>query len=125
MEHRTASLDQTERRRIAGLARNPKCRDREFQIGRPTVWQPVHTTSEAGFPFTEPGAWDFIATHIESGGVVYTIELDKPPGARGYVIFYPPVGKWRGLYIKFELKGRGIYGRSFHHPDFPTIKVET
>jgi hypothetical protein len=115
-----------ERRRWAGLARNPKCRLSKHTSARPCTWDPEGTSTprDPTYSFTGPGAWAFIAEHLESGGDVYAISLELPPGGVGYVIFFPPTGTWRGLYTKFELAGPGLYGRSFHHPEHPTIEIE-
>jgi len=65
-----------------------------------------------------------IADCLVSELPIYTIDLDKPPGAWAYVFFLPPTSKWRGVYMKFEVAGPGLYGRSFHHPEHPTLDVE-
>jgi hypothetical protein len=74
---------------------------------------------------TDPGAWDRIASYLETGGQLYETDLDTPRGLTAFVIFLPPTENWRGLYIKFELTHPGIYGRSFHHPDHPTLEIST
>jgi hypothetical protein len=123
MTHKAVDISPEERKRIAGLARNPKCRINAFSARRPCRWDPAGTLSESGFSFTNPGAWACLADHVEGGGQVYVTELDSPPGLTALVIFLPPIGKWRGIYIKFELTHPGIYGRSFHHPDHPVLEI--
>jgi hypothetical protein len=121
-QHELVEISVEERRRIAGLARNPSKRivsrgDRE----RPTRWYPEQVEFAPGFSYSGPGAWDRIASHIESGGPVYKTPLKHPPNVWGYVIFDPPTETSRGLYAKFELTKPGICGRSFHSPDHPTL----
>jgi len=65
-----------------------------------------------------------IADCLNSELPIYTTDLDKPPGAWAYVFFLPPTKTWRGVYMKFEVTAPGLYGRSFHHPEHPTLDVE-
>jgi hypothetical protein len=125
MTHRLVDISLQERKRVAGLARSPKCRISASSAQRPCRWDPAATLSEGGFSHTHPGAWARIAEHLESGGQVYATELDRPPGLTAYVIFLEPTQRWRGIYIKFELTHPGIYGRSFHHPDHPVLEIIT
>src|SRR3569833_11857 len=127
MTHRLVQVSVEERKRMAGLARNPKCRFSQFSPGRPCDWRPHHTDlrQDPAYRFTAPGAWEFIAVHVESGGDLYVSELQKPKGRLAYVIFVPPSSSWRGVYIKFELTHPGLYGRSFHHPEHPKLDVVT
>jgi hypothetical protein len=114
MTHMVVDILPQERKRVAGLARNPRCRINASSALRPCKWDPAATLSEGGFSHTNPGAWARIAEHLENGGRVYVTDLDSPPGLTAYVIFLEPTQTWRGLYIKFELTHPGIYGRSFH-----------
>jgi hypothetical protein len=128
MTHRLVLVSVEERRRIAGLARKTKCRHSGYSPGRPCDWRPHLTDSQRdpAYRFTQEGGWEFIAAHVESGGDMYLTELQKPKGRSAYVIFIPPAPDWRGVYIKFELTHPGLYGRSFHHPEYPTLdKITT
>ena len=113
--------------RIVGLARNPRRRSSEFSAGRPCDWRPHLTDSrlDPAYRFTPAGAWEFIAAHVEAGGDLYLTELQKPKGRLAYVIFIAPSSSWRGVYVKFEITHPGLYGRSFHHPERPTLEVTT
>ena len=126
MGHRLVTMSVVERRRLAGLARNPRCRLTKHTPQRPCEWNPEGTASarDPDYPFTAPGAWAFIAEHLEAGRDIYSIPLDRPPDGIGLVIFLPPVPRWRGLYVKFEVAGPGLYGRSFHHPAHPTLDID-
>jgi hypothetical protein len=126
MAHRLISISLVERRRLAGLARNPRCRQSKHTPQRPCEWNPMGTATptDPTYCFTGPGAWAFIAEYLESTGDIYSIALDKPPNGIGYVIFLPATPVWRGLYAKFEVAGVGLYGRSFHHPLHLTLDIE-
>lgn len=126
MVHRRVIVPLVERRRWAGLARNPRCRSSRHTAERPCEWFPEGTATQLNpaYNFTGPGSWAFLADYLESSGDIYTITLEKPPGRIAYVIFLPPTAVWRGLYIKFEAAGPGLYGRSFHHPKHPALVIE-
>ncbi len=86
----------------------------------PCDWQP-HTVPNPGDnnqPFTEAGAWEFIADLLEDEEQeVSTVTLEQPAGGTGYVLEYPlPDGGV--LYIKVHFgQGSTILGRSFHYSD--------
>jgi hypothetical protein len=124
MAHRVIVLSRLERARLAGLARQSRCRISTFSKSRPCQWDPVTTHSERGYSYSDAGAWALIADCLVSELPIYTIDVGKPPGAWAYVFFLPPTSKWRGVYMKFEVTGPGLYGRSFHHPEHPTLDVE-
>lgn len=65
-------------------------------------------------PFTPVGAWEFIAALLEGGHPVDEMALDKPPRATGYVIKATGTSN-RTIYIKLEIVGPNIHGRSFHY----------
>ncbi|GMV10657.1 MAG: hypothetical protein AMXMBFR55_23910 [Gemmatimonadota bacterium] len=67
--------------------------------------------------FSPVGAWHFIADCLED--LTHPLEeivLEKPPGARGFVLKIPlPSGDV--LYVKLELSNGKVIGRSFHLSD--------
>ena len=65
-------------------------------------------------PFTGAGAWHFIVELLEAGQDVEQIVLDMPPGATGYVLVVPGAENNSEIYIKLELVGNTVHGRSFH-----------
>lgn len=66
-------------------------------------------------PFTETSAWALIALLIEDGHPIEEIELEMPPGAKGFVLLVDLVDDSNTLYIKLQLGGNGIFCRSFHY----------
>lgn len=124
MAHRLVVVSKLERARLAGLARQAKCRTSAFSQHRPCQWDPFNTLSDGGYSYTDAGAWAALADYLESDAPIYTTSLDKPPGAWAYVLFLAPTKLWRGIYMKFEVTGPGLHGRSFHHPENPTLDIE-
>lgn len=124
MAHRLIVLTKLERTRLAGLARQSRCRTSAFSKLRPCEWDPFKTFSPRGYSYGDAGAWGLAAELLESQVPLYTISLEKPPGASAYVLFLPPTKEWRGIYIKIEVTGPGLYGRSFHHPKFDVLEIE-
>lgn len=102
------------RKRLAKMCKSKRTYEVSFSKKRPTRWNPtslcaVGTTS----PFTEAGAWEFIACLIEDGTEIEAIPLDKPPDKTGYVMKVP--GNYNDIiYIKLEIVGEKVFGRSFH-----------
>ncbi len=63
--------------------------------------------------FDDIGAWHYIAELAEGGHAIEVIALEKPAGKEGCVMTIElPSGQ---LYIKVQLNGNAIYGRSFHY----------
>ena len=110
--HRLAEL----RRQLSSLARNPKRRYSEWTADTPCSWRPLEVLSpESGLPFSNSGAWEFIAHCLDEGWPMTEIILEKPPGQRAYVIT-PHLGS-RRLYIKLQLRNGRLLGRSFHYSE--------
>lgn len=107
------------RRQIISLARQKRCRHSEFSPERPVKWRPTQVTNpEVDLPFTEAGAWEFIAQQLEAGQPLTEIVLDKPPGKIGYVLSVLLSSDRPELYVKLELGGSGkVFGRSFHYSE--------
>ena len=110
------SINDSIRRKLVFLARQPRRRETRFERERPTRWNPQQVRNpEGGLPFSDPGAWDLIASKIESGHQVEIVELQKPKGATGYVMLIELEPEMPLLYVKLELKSDRIFGRSFHY----------
>jgi hypothetical protein len=96
------------------LARRKKSRIVSFCREAPIDWRPGTVTNPTdGQPFTEAGAWELIASLLESGEPLTSVDLQHPPGKKGFVM--TPCIAGREVYIKFQLGGGIIIGRSFHY----------
>jgi hypothetical protein len=71
-----------------------------------------------GVPFTEAGAWNYIADLLETGHECIAQELDKPPGTIGYVLIADGYAGYPKTYIKVTMSGHYINGRSFHLSEY-------
>ena len=114
-------IDEETRRQLAVRARSTKTRSSEFRPGRPTDWRPEQVHNPAGVLgpwFSDSAAWDLIATKLEEGHPVETLELTQPRGRTGYVMKID-VGQERLLYVKVQFEGKRIIGRSFHYSEHP------
>lgn len=67
--------------------------------------------------FTDDSAWELIASKLDSGHQVETVELKKPKGKTGYVMKIQLESSPRPLYVKLELHRGWILGRSFHYSE--------
>jgi hypothetical protein len=65
-------------------------------------------------PFTEPGAWQFIADLLDSGVDVSRIELRRPPGKVAFAI-RTWLSDGKELYVKLQMGASCVIGRSFHY----------
>lgn len=102
------------RHQLVVLCQRKKARTSEWSIHCPTEWQPTTVIDpQSGLPFTDAGAWEFVAESLENGLELETVQLEKPPGSIGYVLKIP-VGD-RQLYVKLQLGAGKVVGRSFHY----------
>ena len=110
-------LSDSIRHELAVLARRSNARKVKFTLERPIRWHPeqVANPESLGMPFTGPAAWDLIASRLEGGHPVEVIELDKPPGATGYVMKIDIAPGQPQLYVKLQMGSGKIIGRSFHY----------
>ena len=67
--------------------------------------------------FTDAAAWELIASKLEEGHPVDTIELRNPPGRTGYVMKVDVEPGQPQLYVKLQLGSGKVIGRSFHYSD--------
>lgn len=110
-------IDDDTRRLLALLARSPRTRRVGRPPKRPSHWSPFtvpNPEAPFGLHFTDASAWHFIADRLERGEHVETIEMDRPEGATGYVMKLELRPVSPKLYIKLELTGSKVIGRSFH-----------
>ena len=114
------SIDDSIRHQLVVLARRSNARVTEFSRDRPTDWRPGKVRDPAGrlwTHFTHASAWELIADKLEDGHDVETIELQKPPGAKGYVMKIDLEPSSPPLYVKLQLGSGKIIGRSFHYSE--------
>lgn len=84
-----SGIDEDTRHQLATLARRSRARITEFRRDRPTEWRPQEVRNPNGLLapyFTDPDAWELIASRLERGHQVEVVELRKPPGRIGYVM---------------------------------------
>lgn len=82
----------------------------------PCHWNPTTVTNpDVGFCFTHISAWAYIADLAETGHLIEEINLEQPAGEKGYVMTKQLEANLPDLYIKVQLKGGKIFGRSFHY----------
>lgn len=102
------------RRLLTQRAQSRRTRTTVFTAARPTHWAPQEVTCPtSGEPFTPEGAWAFVVEKLAGGEPIDTVELEKPPGATGYVMICDGTGGQK-IYIKLQLGSDQVIGRSFH-----------
>ena len=118
MSKRTLPITDEIRLQLSRGARNKNARVNSFSRTRPVEWRPqsvVTPQSVSDLPFTPSGAWQYIADLLDNGHNVDEIELKQPPGCTGYVLLADGGGGRPQIYIKLEIVGNKVYGRSFHY----------
>lgn len=125
-ERQTEAADSAERRfneikqQLAILCRRSRSRIVPRSHERPCRWYPTEVRRpDSEYYFTDAGAWEFIADRIEAGDPVEEIVLDHPPGKSGFVMKIPGVDANLVIYVKLELGGGIVFGRSFHYSEKP------
>ena len=91
-----------------------------FTRERPTKWHPrsvSNPTSGIETEFTDTTAWSFIASRLAAGDAAEVVDLQKPPGKKAVVMNIDLGSGLPKLYVKLELSGAFVYGRSFHYSD--------
>lgn len=114
------ALSDSIRRQLVVLAGRRKARVTAFRSDRPTDWRPGQVRNPTGVldtHFTDASAWELIASKLEDGHPVEIVELDKPPGATGYVMKIDIEPGHPLLYVKLQLGSGKIIGRSFHYSE--------
>ena len=115
------AIDNETRRQLADRAKSAKTRSSVIRPDRPTDWRPEQVRNLKAVlsnAFTDIAAWDLIATKLENGHPVETVELNRPPGKTGYVMKID-LGQERPVYVKLQLAGKKVIGRSFHYSERP------
>ena len=110
-------VDEATRYQLVILARRKDARITDFSRGRPTDWRPGQVRNPAGLldtHFTDAAAWELIASRIEDGHPLEIVRLDKPSGAKGFVMKIDLSSGQPQLYVKLQMGSGKIIGRSFH-----------
>lgn len=104
--------DAEQRRQLARMCESR--RTRTVAMNLPHRWHPSSVRHpRTGEVFTPDGAWQFTESMLQQGVEIEIIELDNPPGARGFVMLVPGYGEDR-IYIKLQFGKTQVIGRSFH-----------
>ena len=116
-----AGIDDSTRRQLVVLARRSGARSTAFSRDRPTDWRPGEVRNPDGLlatHFTDPSAWEMIASRLERGEDVEVIDLHQPKGAKGYVMMIDLGPDVPMLHVKLQLGAGKIIGRSFHYTEY-------
>ena len=111
-------IDDSTRSMLVTLARRSRARITRFSSSRPTDWRPGKVRNPSGVLdnyFTDPAAWELIATKLEQGHPVEVVVLRKPKDKKGYVLKVDLGCGDPIIYIKLQLGSGVIIGRSFHY----------
>ena len=117
---RRLRINAATRKHLVVLARRSRSRSKAFTTGRPTKWHPTQVRNPNGVldtHFTDATAWEFIASRLEAGEEVEVIDLQKPPGTKGYVMKIDLGSGLPELYVKLQVVSARIIGRSFHYSE--------
>jgi hypothetical protein len=100
---------------IVRLASSARTRRTDFTAAYPTTWHPTGIADPRSMSaFTEAGAWEWVIEHVSSGVTLYPMILDKPPGRKAYYFEAPAAFPPSMIYVKLQICGDHIRGRSFH-----------
>lgn len=119
------SIENSIRQQLIKLARKPKAQVVMHTRSSPTDWRPESVRKPEGdfeTHYTSESAWELIATLLEAGCEVTTVNLRKPAGKKAYVIKIDLGENERDLYVKVQLGAGKIIGRSFHYSEHPKNK---
>jgi hypothetical protein len=106
------------RHQLGLLCRRKGARTSAWTAEKPTQWQPNSVINpQDGQPFTDAGAWEFVADHLDSGHPITPVVLENPPGKVAYELVVS-IGDSE-LYVKLELGSGRVIGRSFHYSERP------
>ncbi len=117
---RCPGIDAATRSQLVLRARHSRTRTATFTIQRLTHWRPTEVYNPDGVldtHFTDATAWEFIASRLEAGEDVEVMTLQRPKGAKGYVMKID-LGPGRPeLYVKLQMGPKKVIGRSFHYSE--------
>ena len=103
------------RNELIRRSRDKRFRQSVSKSTEPCRWYPWRVLHPVlGIPFTEAGAWNFIADLLSTGQEVMTIAMEKPSAQIGYVLKTDGYKGCPEIYIKLTLSSQYVNGRSFH-----------
>ena len=109
------AIDLSIRNELIRRAGDKLLRQSVWTSAEPCHWVPHKVLHpQIGIPFTDAGAWSFIADLLCAGHEVRTIAMKLPLGQIGYVLKTTGYTGCPKIYIKLTLSNRYINGRSFH-----------
>ncbi len=112
------AIDVPTRNELIRRARDKRVRQSVSKSTEPCRWFPYEVLHPAfGIPFTNVGAWNFIADLLGAGHDVATIVMDKPRGQIGYVLKTAGYTGCPEIYVKLTLSHCYVNGRSFHYSE--------
>ena len=109
------------RRQLAQWARHRKTRNANWTSEKPTDWNPNsvrNPLSEMGLTFTNPEAWEFVATKLEDGHPIKVVQLVREPGRDALVMNIDLGEGIPSLYVKLQPQSGRIFGWSFHYSEY-------
>ena len=113
------------RSELSRLAKRRQDRITQWSRQMPTEWTPGKVTNpEVDMPFTEAGAWLFVAHLLDTGHPIQQVTLRQSRSDVAYVMLVDLKPETPKLYIKVQLKGGKICGRSFHYSDREVTKPQ-
>lgn len=91
----------------------------------PCRWFPYQTVDpNTGRPFTEAGAWEYVAQNLGAGCEITLVTLRKPKDKKGYVMKLPGAKDRALIYVKLQIGSGVVYGRSFHDSEPSTDEMD-
>ena len=102
------------KRQVAELAKQKNKRIIGSYPSDPSRWYPTTVIDpRTGSPFTDAGAWDYIAEEVvKNKNTLREVFLKAPIGKPGYELF---IKEYKAVYIKVRMANGKIIGRSFHY----------
>jgi hypothetical protein len=109
------AIDIAVRNELIRRSRDKRFRQSVSKSTEPCRWYPHRVLHPVlGIPFTEAGAWNFVAELLSCNHDVTTIAMEKPSGQIGYVLKTAGYKGCPEIYIKLTLSTQFVNGRSFH-----------
>jgi hypothetical protein len=113
------------RSELSRLAKRKQDRITEWSRQMPTEWTPGKVVNpEVDMPFTEAGAWHFVAHLLDTGHPIQEVSLRQSHSEVAFVMLVDLKPGAPKLYIKLQLKSGKVCGRSFHYSDRDVTKPE-